>query len=179
MRNLQLLTAGALALVMAAPALAAQDGKRGGYDSAEPMARADVMAKADERFAKIDANNDGVIDAAEMAAHREKMRAARAERLASMSEEDKAKMQAKMQERRGMMKQRWAKRGGAADGARTARGKGGWQAKLDANGDGLISREEFAAPMLRRFDRMDANNDGIVTPEERAAARAARKAARS
>ena len=37
----------------------------------------------------------------------------------------------------------------------------------------------FAAPMLRRFDRMDANNDGIVTPEERSAARAARKNARS
>lgn len=175
MRKLQILTAGALALVMAAPALAAPDGKRGGYDSAEPMARADVMAKANERFAKIDANNDGVIDAAEIAAHREQMRAARAERLASMSEEDKAKMQ----ERRGMMKQRWAKRGGTSDPARVGRGKGDWLARLDTNGDGLISRDEFVAPMMSRFDRMDANNDGIVTAEERAAARAARKAARS
>jgi hypothetical protein len=171
MRTLHFLTAGALALVMATPALAAPDGKRAGYDSAEPMARADVIAKIDARFDKIDTNNDGVIDATEMAAHRETMRTARAERLAAMSDEDKAKMQ----ERRSVMKQRWAKRGGAADGARGERSRGGWQARLDANGDGLISREEFAAPMLRRFDRMDANSDGIVTPEERAAARAARK----
>ena len=176
MRRFQILTAGALALVMAAPALAAPDGKRGGYDSAEPMARADVIAKVDARFDKIDTNSDGVIDATEMAAHRETMRAARAERLASMSDEDKAKMH----ERRGMMKQRWAKRGGAgSDGARSEGTKGGWLARIDTDGDGLITREEFAAPMLRRFDRMDANNDGIVTPEERSAARAARKNARS
>jgi Ca2+-binding EF-hand superfamily protein len=167
MRILPILTAGAVAFALAAPALAAPEGKRAGYDPAEPIARADVMTKADERFAKLDTNGDGAIDAAEMAAHREAMRTARTERLAAMSEEEKAKMQ----ERRSVMKQRWAKRGGAADGARGERSKAGWLTRLDANQDGLISREEFVAPALRRFDQMDANGDGIVTPEERAAAR--------
>lgn len=38
--------------------------------------------------------------------------------------------------------------------------------RLDANGDGKISRDE-APPRLRdRFNRIDANNDGSITPDE-------------
>lgn len=173
MRTLPILTAGALALALAAPAMAGPDGKRGGYDRSEPMARAEMMAKTEQRFAKLDTNGDGTIDAAEMAAHREAMKAARAERLASMSEEDKAKLQAKMQERRAAMKERKAERSASTDGTREQRNKGGWLARMDANGDGLITSEEFAAPAMKRFDRLDANGDGIVTPDERAAGRRA------
>jgi Ca2+-binding EF-hand superfamily protein len=38
----------------------------------------------------------------------------------------------------------------------------------DANGDGLLSKEEATAiPMLaRRFDRLDTNQDGMLSPEE-------------
>lgn len=153
MRALPILTAGAMALVLAAPAMAAPDGKRAGYDRSAPVARADMMTKVDARFAKIDTNGDGTIDAAEMAAYRDAMRTVRAERIAAMTEEERAKMQ----ERRAGMKERWAKRG--------------WLARVDANGDGLISREEFAAPAMKRFERMDADGDGIVTPDERKAAR--------
>jgi hypothetical protein len=167
MRHLPILAAGALAFALAAPAMAASDGKRADYDRSEPMDRATMMAKVDARFAMIDTNGDGMIDAAEMAAHRQTMRTAGAERRAAMSEEDKAKRQAKMQERRSVMKERWAKRADSGE----ARTKGGWLAQIDANGDGLITREEFAAPAIKRFDRLDANGDGIVTPEERAAAR--------
>ena len=37
---------------------------------------------------------------------------------------------------------------------------------LDKDGDGQITREEFAAPMNDHFDRMDANSDGRLSTEE-------------
>ena len=37
---------------------------------------------------------------------------------------------------------------------------------LDKDGDGQITREEFAAPMTDHFARMDANNDGRLSTEE-------------
>lgn len=40
---------------------------------------------------------------------------------------------------------------------------------LDKDGDGQISRDEFAAPMNDHFARMDANGDGQLSTEELAA----------
>jgi hypothetical protein len=42
--------------------------------------------------------------------------------------------------------------------------------RLDANGDGEITREEFAAPMTEAFGRMDRNGDGRLTTAEMAEA---------
>lgn len=53
-------------------------------------------------------------------------------------------------------------------------------AELDANGDGSVSAEEFAAG-ANRFARFDTNGDGLLTAEEIAAAgeeRAAQRAER-
>ncbi len=44
---------------------------------------------------------------------------------------------------------------------------------LDKDGDGQITREEFAAPMTDHFARMDANNDGRLSTEELTAGHAA------
>jgi hypothetical protein len=41
--------------------------------------------------------------------------------------------------------------------------------RLDADGDGVVTREEFSAPMATAFDRMDADHDGRLTTEELAA----------
>ena len=41
--------------------------------------------------------------------------------------------------------------------------------RLDADGDGVITREEFSAPMGNAFDRLDANDDGRLSTEELAA----------
>jgi phage gpG-like protein len=171
MRISTLLTAGIVSAALAGTALAAAPGgKRAGYDPAQPTARADVLAKANARFDRIDTDNDGMIDAAEMTAHREQMKErmakAMAAREARMTDEQKATWRERRAERTG-----WAARG-------TGEG-GNWLARMDTDNDGMISRDEFTAPALKRFDRADADGDGIVTPEERAAAREARKARRS
>lgn len=38
--------------------------------------------------------------------------------------------------------------------------------KVDANGDGVITRKEFEDYNNKRFDRLDANHDGKITPKE-------------
>lgn len=42
----------------------------------------------------------------------------------------------------------------------------GGHGKMDANGDGEITRDEFMAPHAEMFARMDKNGDGKVTTEE-------------
>jgi hypothetical protein len=55
---------------------------------------------------------------------------------------------------------------------------GGRFAKMDENGDGAVTFEEFQSGALARFDKTDTNKDGKVTPEERKAAFEAFKAER-
>lgn len=55
--------------------------------------------------------------------------------------------------------------------------------KIDANGDGKVTLEEFQAAMApvikKRFETMDANKDGVVTKEEMQQAREGRFRARA
>ena len=44
-------------------------------------------------------------------------------------------------------------------------------ARLDTNGDGVISKDEFMALSEKRFKAMDLNQDGVITPDERRAMR--------
>lgn len=39
--------------------------------------------------------------------------------------------------------------------------------RIDANDDGIITREEFLAHHNAQFDRMDVNNDGVINAEDR------------
>jgi Ca2+-binding EF-hand superfamily protein len=43
---------------------------------------------------------------------------------------------------------------------------GGMMMRADTNGDGKISRAEFAAMSEQRFARMDRNSDGAITADE-------------
>jgi Ca2+-binding EF-hand superfamily protein len=51
-----------------------------------------------------------------------------------------------------------------------AQGPGGG-ARMDADGDGKVTAEEFAASGLQRFQRMDENHDGVIDKAEAAAIR--------
>jgi hypothetical protein len=56
---------------------------------------------------------------------------------------------------------------------------GGRFAKMDSNGDGVVTLQEFEGRALAHFDKVDTNRDGKVTPEERKAAFEAFKAERA
>ena len=49
----------------------------------------------------------------------------------------------------------------------TADGEG--PGRLDRDGDGVVTREEFSAPMGNAFDRLDADHDGRLSTEDLAA----------
>ena len=51
-----------------------------------------------------------------------------------------------------------------------AQGPGGGP-RMDADGDGKVTAEEFAASGLARFQRMDENHDGLIDKTEAAAIR--------
>ncbi|MBT4763163.1 MAG: hypothetical protein HOO06_15830 [Bdellovibrionaceae bacterium] len=46
------------------------------------------------------------------------------------------------------------------------KGKGKYFKKMDLNGDGKTSKEEFTAKNEMRFAKIDADSDGFITPEE-------------
>lgn len=58
------------------------------------------------------------------------------------------------------------KRGGGRDGAKMMPGF----EKVDANADGSVTFDEFAKPIMERFDTADADKNGAVNAEEITAA---------
>ncbi len=160
MRIATMLAGGLLTIAMTGTALAGPMGARGGFDKDQPLTRAELNAQLDKRFAAIDTNGNGQIEAAEMQAAKEARKAKWAERREARAADGTAKPARE-------------KRSGQWAGKR-----GGDRPQMDANGDGIITRAEFGARALQWFDAADTNRDGVVTPEERAAHWEARKAAR-
>lgn len=184
-KKLSFLTLGAA--LIAVPVLAAPGGAKG--DPNATLTRAEAQAHAAERFAKMDVNKDGKIDASDRAARRAEMQTKMFERFDA--NKDGSISKAEWDQHRA---DRTAKRGekradaGATEGKRGMRGHHGMRGghrgmrggmmmgKADANGDKAISQAEFQTAALARFDAVDANKDGRVTAEERAAQREAWKA---
>ena len=168
--TLPLIAAGAATLAIGGTAIA-QSGERGG-----DMTRTEATAKAQERFAKMDANDDGVINEADrearQRAHFDRMDA---DNNGAISYDEFTAMH----ERRGEMRE--GRRGGGHKMGRRGGHRGGGKMMMrgaDANNDGNITAAEFQAASLARFERADANNDGTVTPAERQAQRAELRANR-
>ena len=108
------------------------------------ISRAEFLAQADARFARLDTNGDGVITADEMAARAEAMR-----------------------ERRGGFQ----RADGDIPPSSVAPQGGGMFDRLDANHDGKVTRDEYRAQAEATFDRLDANHDGFIDREEMVAMR--------
>ena len=184
--NRKIILGAALAALVAGSSLAiAQDrpGMKG------PMTRAQVQAMVQERFARVDANHDGVVTKAEFDAYVASMKAERTakrgkhrdERFAELDTNkdgqiSKAEFDAQHgpddAARGGMGRHRMNRHGHA--GGMSMRGWGGnpdaMFAAMDANKDGRVTLAEAMAKPLAMFDRADADHDGTVTPEERRAA---------
>jgi len=111
--------------------------------------RADRTARIAERFDRMDANHDGSLSKAEFVAAHEQM----------MGRPGEDRGEHAMGQMHRMMGMRMA---------------GEMMHGMDADHDRTITRAEFVAGALKRFDAADADHDGKVTPEERRAAMRAR-----
>lgn len=126
-----------------------------GLQTGRGMTRAQALARAEQAFARLDANQDGVLDKSDRAA----MEARRFDRLdtnhdGSLSREEFGAGAMMGRRRNGQL--------GAFAGVGSGSGAGAG-----------MSRAEFVAAALRRFDAADGDHDGSLTMAERAARRAA------
>jgi len=174
------------AALVATPALAAPGGAKG--DGDRSLTRAEAQTRAAERFAKMDVNKDGKIDAADRAAKRAEMQAKRFASLDTNGDGSisRAEWDNQNADRAAKRATRVAA-GEAREGKRHAmRGPGkrggqyamGGRMMRGADGNQAMSLAEFQTAALARFDAADANKDGVVTAEERQAQRAAWRAER-
>lgn len=178
-KKLIFLTLGAA--LIAVPVIAAP----GSADRNATQTRTEAQAHAAEKFAKMDANKDGKIDASDRTVRRAEMQAKMFDRLDANKDGSVSKAEWDQHSA-----DRAAKRGekhaaaGAEGGKRGMRGHHGGRGghgdmmigRADTDGDKAISLAEFQTAALARFDAADANKDGQVTAEERAAQRQAWKA---
>ena len=190
-KKISLLTLGAA--LIAVPVLAAPGGARGDADGNGTLTRAEAEAHATQMFARMDANKDGKIDAADRTAKRAEMQAKMFERIDADKDGSisRAEWDQHGADRAGKRAESGDKRTEAGEGRKGKRhamrghhGKrGGHHAmmmgKADTDGDKAISQAEFQTAALARFDAADANSDGQVTADERQAQRAAWRAKRA
>lgn len=167
-------------------AAVAKDQMRGG-----DVTRAEVETRTAERFDRMDANDDGVLNEADGEA-RAMARFGEADTNADGAltfEETQAAREARMAEReerraeRGERRaERGERRGGRGERRGRRGGRGGDRAAMlqqaDTDSDGAISEAEFTTAALARFDAADANGDGTLTAEERRAQRGDRRGGR-
>ena len=139
-------------------------------DRGADMTRADAEARAAERFQRMDANSDGVINEADREARaRARFESADANGDGMLTfAESPAAREAKKEARQ----ERRAERGGENRADRRGEGRrghrmghrggmsgemgGGMMAQADADNDGAISQAEFTSYALTRFDSADA-----------------------
>lgn len=140
--------------------------------------RAQVEAKAGERFAKMDVNSDGVLNQADREARRAQMfDRIDADHNGTVSREEFAATH-RGGDHQGVEDGQRGQRGGHRMGMRGhhGRGMGGGGMHMmkaaDANSDGAISQAEFTAGAVKMFDMADADSNGTVTQAERKAAHA-------
>lgn len=107
-------------------------------------------------MADIDTDKDGSVSTAESEAHAaKKFEEFDADKDGSVSLDEMEKFHATEKAKRE-----------AARAEREAEMKKKYQAKVDPDGDGKISKDEFLKNAKERHAKMDANGDGTVTKEE-------------
>lgn len=159
-----------------------------------PVTHDEAMRKAHDMFARLDVNHDGRITAEEVAQAKAHMRQMMRDKIFDALDANhdgqisKAEWAAAADRRAQRMTERRehggeGMRGAGGEGGHGPMGHGGmgrhmrghmggmgaagFLARFDANGDGVVSEQEFMAKAEARFQRLDRNHDGVITPDER------------
>ncbi|WP_228242380.1 EF-hand domain-containing protein [Porphyrobacter sp. GA68] len=149
-----------LTFTLAAAGLLASTAAMAQAVDAQQQTRASAAERAEQAFARMDANNDGVLDARDREARRQQM----FERLDTNGDGQISRAEWNAAAEQRTMRQ--GRRGNAEGGER----RGAWS-RANSGAERTISRADFVAAATARFDRLDTNRDGTVSAEERQAAR--------
>ncbi|HYJ51884.1 MAG TPA: EF-hand domain-containing protein [Allosphingosinicella sp.] len=194
--------AGTALLAITGVALA-QGGPGERPDRNADVTRQQVIERTDQRFARLDANNDGRFTPEEMRAAGEARRAEMQTRMfdhmdldhnGSITREEMTQAHTQMREHRGEggmgghrgMRHR-GPHGPGGPGGPGAHGEHGGPDGGEGHGmrgermfgeQGFITREQMRERALARFDRADADHNGTLTAAERQAARGAMREGR-
>ena len=154
-----------LARGIAGTAYAAGQGPNMDPFDGKTVTKAEFQAKGAEMFAKMDANKDGKLDAADKSAHMGQMfDQFDTDKNGSLSRDEFMAAHQRGPEGAGEHGRMMGDHGGRGD-------KMGMMMMhmADANKDGTVTKDEFLAAHAQHFDKMDTNKDGKLTKEERKA----------
>lgn len=142
------------------------------------ITRAEVIAVANERFAKLDKNGDGKISGDERPGRRgatkpDMTREQLQQKMLASFDAADANKDGKIDqnERQSMRGDRGRKGHGMRHGGQFGGGEMRQLMKADANRDGVVTKAEATAAAQAMFDRFDTNRDGKIDQAERDAAR--------
>ncbi len=169
-----------LALGLAGGAYAAETMPGGDPLGDKTITKAEFQAKGAQMFDKMDANQDGKLDAADRAAHEGQMfDTLDANKDGALSRDEFTAAHQRGGEGQHDIAGGPMAGGGDKAGKHGGRHGGGHQGMgmmmlqmADTNKDGAVSRDEFLAAHAKHFDMQDTNNDGQLTKAERQAAHA-------
>jgi len=165
--GLMVLSVTSTAALHAAPVKADSDGNH-------IITKAEAMAAADARFAKIDVNGDGTLNAADRTAMMAKLFVMMdSDKNGAISQSEFMAAHEAGTERRADRRERRMERIGASMREGRQRGRVGtiaMMARADTNGDKAVSQAEYRAAIDARFSKADANQDDSLSIEERQAA---------
>jgi Ca2+-binding EF-hand superfamily protein len=159
--------ASAIGLVAMSPASAQLAPASSQSPDSIPATRAEVIKVLDARFAKIDANGDGGLTAAELQTLEAQVIASQKAEIASAVQRAFAKLDTNKDGRLSIEEYSAAAPkidANASDNAAEL------VRMLDTDKNGKISSTEFKRRTLAGFDKLDTNKDSTVTPEERSKA---------